>query len=178
MKHILSVLLVCSIATAPVYGQTSTAATNSAPMSQMFTDVPKDHWAYDSIDRLTRDGVMIGYFDKPLNTFRGERTLTRYEFAYALAHAIDRIQENMRKEQRSQEIEEYLKNKNVDPKALEAFTMLLHEFKAELNDLNIRVTRLEEKTRNTSSASSRLPLYFSIAAVLLSLVSLTLSVQK
>lgn len=176
MRTVLTVLLSLSLVGAPLAGQT-------APPSEgtpMFADVPKDHWAYAAIEQLLRDGIMIGYFDRPANTFRGDRTLTRYEFAYALARAVTRIQENIRQERRSQEVEEYLRTRQVDPKALEAFSLLLQEFKAELKDLNIRLTRLEERSRHDrpSQALDRLPFYLSLAAVLISLVSFTVAVQK
>jgi len=47
-----------------------------------FTDVPADHWAYDAVNQLQKDGILIGY---PDGTFGGKRTITRYEFATALA---------------------------------------------------------------------------------------------
>ncbi len=53
-----------------------------------FTDVPADHWAYDAINQLQSDGVLIGY---PDGTFQGKRTLTRYEFAVALARIAETL---------------------------------------------------------------------------------------
>lgn len=47
-----------------------------------FTDVPTDHWAYDAVNELQKDGILIGY---PDGTFAGKRTITRYEFAVAIA---------------------------------------------------------------------------------------------
>lgn len=59
----------------------------AAPVfGQAFTDVPADHWAYDAINQLQRDGILIGY---PDGTFQGKRTLTRYEFAIAIARMAD-----------------------------------------------------------------------------------------
>ena len=43
-----------------------------------YDDVPKDHWAYNALDYLTERGVLEGY---PDGFFKGDRTLTRYEFA-------------------------------------------------------------------------------------------------
>ena len=56
---------------------------------QAFTDVPADHWAYDAANQLQKDGVLIGY---PDGTFQGKRTITRYEFATALARAAEWFQ--------------------------------------------------------------------------------------
>lgn len=54
-----------------------------------FTDVPTDHWAYDAVNQLQEDGIIIGY---PDGTFGGKRTITRYEFAVALARLTDWVQ--------------------------------------------------------------------------------------
>ena len=53
-----------------------------------FNDVPTDHWAYDAVSTLQKDGVLIGY---PDGEFSGKRTLTRYEFATALARVAGMI---------------------------------------------------------------------------------------
>lgn len=55
-----------------------------------FNDVPVDHWAYDAVDELQQSGVLIGY---PDGTFAGKRTITRYEFAVALARVLSMIPE-------------------------------------------------------------------------------------
>ncbi|MGQ9764748.1 MAG: S-layer homology domain-containing protein [Armatimonadota bacterium] len=65
----------------------------AAPVfGQAFMDVPRDHWAYDAIDQLQRDGILIGY---PDGTFQGKRTLTRYEFAIAIARIADWVRSVM-----------------------------------------------------------------------------------
>jgi len=55
-----------------------------------FADVPVDHWAYQAVNELADQGVILGY---PNGTFQGKRALTRYEFAVALARAIPVIAE-------------------------------------------------------------------------------------
>ena len=59
----------------------------AAPVfGQAFTDVPADHWAYDAVNQLQKDGILIGY---PDGTFQGKRTITRYEFATAIVRLAD-----------------------------------------------------------------------------------------
>jgi hypothetical protein len=53
-----------------------------------YDDVPTDHWAYNALDYLTQRGVLEGY---PDGFFKGDRTLTRYEFAQAIARLLDTI---------------------------------------------------------------------------------------
>lgn len=52
-----------------------------------FTDVPTDHWAYEAIEKITPEFI-TGY---PDGTFKGNRTLTRYEMAMIIARIQDKI---------------------------------------------------------------------------------------
>jgi hypothetical protein len=54
-------------------------------LANPFVDVPLNHWAYDSVQSLAAKGVIVGY---PDGTFGGSRTMTRYEFAEAVAKAL------------------------------------------------------------------------------------------
>ncbi len=56
-------------------------------------DVPPGHWAYQAIEELVRAGLIEGY---PDGTFRPNRTLTRAEFAQAIARAYRNIDERLR----------------------------------------------------------------------------------
>lgn len=53
----------------------------------MFPDVPQNHWAFEAVDDLARRSLIIGYED---GLFKGDRTLTRYEFAEVVHRAIQR----------------------------------------------------------------------------------------
>ncbi len=151
-------------------------STNKRTDTFMFRDVPKDHWAYSAIYELTQNGVMVGYFDKPVNLFKGEKTLTRYEFAYALAKAIIKIEDDMKAEKKETDVANYLLSKNVAPKDIDLISMLMQEFKSELNEMNIRMIKMEEYHKR--SPHSNLALYFSIGSLLVSFAALTLSLQK
>ncbi|MHB1462200.1 MAG: S-layer homology domain-containing protein [Armatimonadota bacterium] len=58
---------------------------SSAAFTQTFPDLPTGHWAYDAVQELANDGIINGY---PDGTFKGNRNLTRYEFAIALRDAL------------------------------------------------------------------------------------------
>jgi len=49
-------------------------------------DVPFTHWAYEAVQALVDQGIITGY---PDNTFKGDRALSRYEFAAAVARALE-----------------------------------------------------------------------------------------
>ena len=65
-------------------GMSSTAF---AATADSFTDVPKDHWSYQALDYLAKEGVIDGMGD---NTFQGGRTMTRYEMAAIVAKAMQK----------------------------------------------------------------------------------------
>ena len=54
--------------------------------SILFPDVPENHWAYVYVKKLADRGYLEGY---PDGEFKGDRTMTRYEFAAIFARALD-----------------------------------------------------------------------------------------
>ena len=73
-----------AILTGLTVGMSSTAF---AATADSFTDVPKDHWSYQALDYLAKEGVIEGMGD---NTFQGGRTMTRYEMASIVAKAMQK----------------------------------------------------------------------------------------
>lgn len=53
-----------------------------------FPDVPASHWAAESVELLRAAGLVIGY---PDGEFKGNRQLTRYEWAMIVARLVDRL---------------------------------------------------------------------------------------
>ena len=92
--------------------------TASAYAANPFSDVPAGHWAYDSVSKLAAAGVIEGYGD---TTFGGDKLMTRYEMAQIVAKAM-------------------AKGANVDK--------LAAEFADELQNLGVRVAKLEKKADN------------------------------
>lgn len=89
-----------------------------------FSDVPAKHWAYDSVNKLAQAGIVDGYND---GTFKGDKTMTRYEMAQIVAKAMN-------------------KDLNSDQKA--TVDQLAQEFSTELNNLGVKVAGLENKIDN------------------------------
>jgi hypothetical protein len=102
--------------------------------SNPFTDVPQGHWAYAAVDKLTAAGIVDGYGD---GTFRGDRTMTRYEMAQVVAKAMARSDKA-----------------DAEQKAL--IDKLAVEFADELNNLGVRVSKLEDKTKIGLNYESRI----------------------
>ena len=108
--------LVSALTTALVVGAASTTFAAANP----FSDVPSDHWAYDAVTQLAKDGVIEGYGD---TTFQGNKNITRYEMAQMVAKAMAKT------------------NVSSSDKAL--IDKLAAEFSDELNSLGVRVSNLE-----------------------------------
>ena len=51
----------------------------------MFPDVPENHWAYEYVEDLQKRGALEGY---PDGLFKGDRSMTRYEFAAMLDRIV------------------------------------------------------------------------------------------
>ncbi|GMV37412.1 MAG: hypothetical protein AMXMBFR61_19200 [Fimbriimonadales bacterium] len=56
--------------------------------AQNFPDVPEYHWAYEALETLKNDGLLVGY---PDGMFRGARPMSRYEFAVAMNAAYQKL---------------------------------------------------------------------------------------
>jgi len=57
----------------------------------LFTDVPKDHWAYDDLKYLSDRGIITGL---PGGKYNGDQALDRYSAAALIARAIKYMQNN------------------------------------------------------------------------------------
>lgn len=89
-----------------------------------FQDVPKDHWAYDSIENLIKSGII----EENTFDFNGEDFLTRYEFAHDLSKALNKI--NLEK---------------ANQKELDVLTSIIGDFSEELNKTGFDRISFEEK---------------------------------
>lgn len=91
-----------------------------------FSDVPANHWAYASVSKLAQAGIVDGYGD---DTFRGGKSITRYEMAQMVAKAM-------------------AKADKADANQKAMIEKLAAEFSAELDNLGVRVTKLEKNADN------------------------------
>lgn len=65
----------------PVYGQED----------EVFSDVPKDHWAYEDIKYLAEKGILTGL---PSGKYEGEQAITRYQVATLVARTVRYLRNN------------------------------------------------------------------------------------
>ena len=108
------------LAATAVLGVTTAFAANP------FSDVTPDSWAYQAVSQLAQSGIVNGY---PDGTFKGQNNITRYEMAQMVAKA-------MANQDRA----------NAEQQAM--INRLADEFSNELNNLGVRVARLEDRVGN------------------------------
>jgi len=113
--------LVSMITGALVIGAASTTFAAANP----FSDVPADSWTYDAVSKLASDGIVNGY---PDGTYKGEKTMTRYEMAQIVAKAMTKT--------------------DMDKADKALVDKLAAEFSEELDNLGVRVSDLEKKSDN------------------------------
>lgn len=103
------------------------------------SDVQPNDWAFVALQSLVeRYGVIAGY---PDGTFKGNRAMTRYEFAAGLNAVLNKIDELI-----ASGITDKIRQSD-----LEIFSKLTEEFAAELQTLRIRIDTLEARTTNIAA---------------------------
>ena len=93
--------------------------------TSMFPDVPANHWAYEAVNDMAKRGLVIGYED---GQFKGDRTMTRYEFAMIVERAIQKAKEL---------------NTSIDGRLVDEFKPELLRFEIEKNGSLERVHTLK-----------------------------------
>ena len=111
---------------AAVFAATAVLGVTTAFAANPFSDVTPDSWAYQAVSQLAASGIVNGY---PDGTFKGQNEITRYEMAQMVAKA-------MANQDRA----------NAEQQAV--INRLADEFSAELNNLGVRVSALENKIGN------------------------------
>jgi hypothetical protein len=108
------------------------------PMEQVnsvdqLRDVSPGDWAYDALKNLVENyNCIAGY---PNGTFRGNRSMTRYEFAAGLNACLESIQRLI------------ASNQATVQNDLDTIKKLVEQFQAELTALGNRVDNLEGRTK-------------------------------
>jgi Carbohydrate-selective porin, OprB family/S-layer homology domain len=112
----------------------STTAVGQVTSVSQLSDVRPTDWAFQALQSLVeRYGCIAGYPDK---TYRGNRALTRYEFAAGLNACLDRVNELI-----AAATADLVKKED-----LATLQKLQEEFAAELATLRGRVDALEART--------------------------------
>jgi hypothetical protein len=110
------------------------------------TDVKPTDWAFQALQSLVeRYGCIAGYPDR---TYRGNRALTRYEFAAGLNACLDRVNELIAASTATLATKEEL----ATMKRLQAeFREELDELKGKVDAIDIRTAKLEKQQFSTTT---------------------------
>lgn len=92
-----------------------------------YEDIDKNHWAYKSVEKLVAEGVI----EKDSFRFEGNKPLTRYQFAYDLNNALNKI-----------DLEK------ANKKELEILETLVVDFSNELNKIGFDSKTFDERVEN------------------------------
>ena len=111
---------------AAIFAATAVLGVTTAFAANPFSDVTPDSWAYQAVSQLANAGIVNGY---PDGTFKGQQNITRYEMAQMVAKAL-------------------VRQDRVDAEQNAIINRLANEFSAELNNLGVRVSTLENKVGN------------------------------
>lgn len=110
------------------------------PSVSQLADVQGTDWAFEALRSLVeRYGCLAGQSDR-VQTFAGNRPLTRYEFAAGLNHCLKQMNERLKPPPNA-----------VSTQDLTMIQRLQEEFAAELATLSGRVERLETRSATTQA---------------------------
>ncbi|MDZ7951201.1 iron uptake porin [Nostoc sp. DedQUE09] len=121
------------------------AAGQVTSVSQL-SDIKPTDWAFQALQSLVeRYGVIAGYTD---GTFKGDRSLTRYEFAAGLNAALDRLNELI-----ATSTTDLVKREDLDTikKLQEQFSPELAQLRGRVDTLEARNAQLEATQFSTTT---------------------------
>jgi hypothetical protein len=141
-----------------------------AQESAEYPDVPQNHWAYDAINKLSQAGIIEGM---PNGTYMGNKPMTRYEFAVAVARILDKIggtgaagtpgAPGTRGPQGERgpvgpagqipDVSNFVKRKDLQ----DAINALRNEFAPELKALGVRVDDLDKRVTDIENRLAKPP---------------------
>ena len=90
-RVMVAIAIVCLVSGGLALAQTGNGTANPVNTGGLFTDVPKDHWAYQDLVYLADRGIITGL---PGGQYKGSDPLDRYSAAAMIARAIKYVQNN------------------------------------------------------------------------------------
>jgi len=101
--------------------------------ASQFRDVQPSDWAYEALDRIVQKyGCLVGY---PDGSFRGNRALSRYEFAAGLNACLTQVEKLIS-----------ANGNSVSNEDFETLQRLTNDFRSDLANLGTRINTIESRT--------------------------------
>ncbi len=126
--------------------RSSAAAWEQVTSVSQLTDVQPTDWAFQALQSLVeRYGCIVGYPDK---TYRGQRALTRYEFAAGLNACLDRVNELI-----TAGTSDLVKKEDLAilQRLQEDFAAELATLRGRIDSLDVRTATLEKQQFSTTT---------------------------
>jgi Carbohydrate-selective porin, OprB family/S-layer homology domain len=133
-------------ATPPTKQKAPNNAAGQVTSVSQLSDIKPTDWAFQALQSLVeRYGVIAGYTD---GTFKGDRSLTRYEFAAGLNAALDRLNELI-----ATSTTDLVKREDLDTikKLQEQFSPELAQLRGRVDSLEARSAKLEATQFSTTT---------------------------
>ncbi|MDZ8090893.1 MAG: iron uptake porin [Nostoc sp. DedQUE05] len=133
-------------ATPPTNKKAPNNAAGQVTSVSQLSDIKPTDWAFQALQSLVeRYGVIAGYTD---GTFKGDRSLTRYEFAAGLNAALDRLNELI-----ATSTTDLVKREDLDTikKLQEQFSPELAQLRGRVDSLEARNAKLESTQFTTTT---------------------------
>lgn len=145
--------LVITIVASPAWSQLPNPAIelDSTPMDQVnsvseLSDVRPGDWAFQAVQSLVeRYGVISGYPDR---TFRGNRPLSRYEFAAAIASVLGKIEEQLLAGNTGTTIAEDVQTIR---RLINAYSEALSQLRSRVDNLGSRIATVDRQQFSTTT---------------------------
>lgn len=148
-----------------------------------FEDVPIDHWAYDAVKDLAERGVLKGYFENGKNFYKGDKPLSKYEFAVALENLVQALEGEMGLTSHKPGLKTPPSRPDLPPEGslpslsetdLSRLRLVIEDLKAESG---AKLAQLDERSENLNKAIKRNK-YYSIGSAILAAVALVVAVAN
>ena len=89
----LTLIFLTLFVSAPLYAKEVSAVAEETRI--YFEDVLPRHWAYEAVQDLAQKGIIVGEVKEGRRIYRGEKALTRYEFAQGLKRTIEKFENDL-----------------------------------------------------------------------------------
>lgn len=136
-----ALILAASVALTTTFSTISTVPAYAFIPANEIIDIHPGHWSYTAIQALIEKYEILEAF--PDKTFRGEKGLTRYEFAAALYKVMTRMEELLAATPSGGAGAPI----NIDKADLETIASLQREFRAELARFRGQLNRIESRMK-------------------------------
>lgn len=152
----------------------------------IYKDVSPGHWANEAIYELSKRGVIKGYLERGERLYKGNKPLTRYEFAVALEKLIQNLEEAMvvLDSERAKKVD-YVdaavqKSARRNERALADIKSDLNAVESKSKKVTSEVARLEDRLMAIESKpiEKPLPKWLVIGTTVVAITALVIAAEK